>query len=101
MFQRANITIVKLPNLRKIVGPSTEIFDFTTVGALVVSAAHHSKEGQPLDGGVNPLKLGSLSAGGPIPGEYSVGVRIAAGGREHMLRHQLAQPMINLARLPV
>jgi hypothetical protein len=40
--------IVKLPNLRKTAGPSTETADFTTVGALAVSAAHHSKDGSHL-----------------------------------------------------
>ena len=57
-----------MPKLRKTAGPSTETADFTTVGALAVSAAPHSKDGQPFDGGVNPLKLGSLNAGGPILG---------------------------------
>jgi hypothetical protein len=37
-----------------------------------------------------------------IPGQAGriVGVRVAAGDREHPLRHQLAQRMIDLAGLP-
>src|ERR1039458_1408130 len=38
-----------------------------------------------------------------VPGQASrvVGVRVTAGNREHALSHQLAQRMIDLARLPL
>jgi hypothetical protein len=55
------------------------------MGALAVSAAPHSKDGQPFDGGVNPLKLGSLNAGGPIlcaVGGVLGGIGVGWVGRE-------------------